>query len=164
VQEWDVLSQCISGFHQQLILRDTKIARIPANQSDESNLYQYISEQCHTPPIAGAMSSDPFGTNTSFFQPLRNGQFCLHRLSVVDRFGQTVNVVQSNTYKNLVPIISNDLKPDSNFVVSPDSPLRFIQLPPRVIQSIRLNADWVSVKDDNKPIKINISDLWMGST
>src|SRR6185369_6595855 len=88
---------------------------------------------------------------------MRGGQLYLNRLTVVDAFGQTLEIVLApippdqfpRTSTNTVfrPLLSDGMKP--TITISTQEPLRFVQLSPRLLQQARLNFDFVSQSTGN---------------
>ncbi len=163
VDHWDFLSQSLAGLTALFNLRNTDpnvSASLDARKFfGNMTLADLVGGSATYAPIPG----DPFADNavasaTSGFQQWRAGQFLIRRLSVVDAFGQTCEVVNSQTEKIFVPILSPSLQPQVP-VISQQS-ARLVQLCPRILQPGRLNLDFVgagtnnglAIDDDANPI------------
>lgn len=156
IDSWQILAVSLSGFHHQLVQRDIDMNRAPiASDNTPINFQELIDTQAHDTPIPGQ----------SLFQPVRLGQFFINHMTMVDRFGQSLEIVQPDPTDNSTlplnaaslcqPYISDALTPDQP--LESNNPLRFIQLDPRVVQPMRLQADWLMPNDDanDKPLALN---------
>lgn len=162
-EQWDFLSQTLSGFKQQLILRDPLGGLlIDDNQvlyPPDMTLKRLVSHQADYAPLPGTAQEIPFqGWPPSGFQQYRGGQFFFNRLMVIDTFGQALDIVTSGTgegtnEEQFQPIIANGLVPEQT--VLQQEPYRFVQLPPRLLQPGRLNFEYVSSTDDSKIIDLD---------
>ena len=147
IKQWPMLSLTLGDFHDKLAQRDNSMNRIP---DSKDKLSTFIENQCHSIPIPGPVPQDLIKP-ASFFQTVRHGQFYFTGLSVVDRFGQSVDMIEHDNQTmimSMAPIISSTLKPD--LTIQKRAPQRFIQLTPRIIQDARLDIDWVSASDVSK--------------
>ncbi|MCR9192911.1 MAG: hypothetical protein NXI01_09710 [Gammaproteobacteria bacterium] len=157
INDWQILALSLNGFHQQLVQQDINMHRAPtASDNAPIDFRTLIADQAHNAPIPGLSSP--------YFQPVRHGQFWFNHLTIVDRFGQTIEVIQPDPQQGVIssncasvyqPFVSDSLKPD--IPAEPTNPLRFMQLAPRVVQSMRLKADWLLANDDSnkKPLQTN---------
>lgn len=156
--QWDFLSQALDGFNEQLALRDpmgnltpdrTKVLYQP-----DVTIADLIGGNFHYVPIPGPYKAQPFKPMPpSGFQALRGGQFFFEKVSLVDRFGQGLEVVRQNTSDQITLYIAPSMTPAKTVI--PDQPYRFVQLTPGVVQNNRLNFDFVSCDDDSKVIDLN---------
>ena len=144
---WDFLSQTLDGFTQQLALRDIKSNVTPAQNSLD------IGDNNSIVPELGNLPQSSW--QTSHFQPYRSGHFLFHRIDVVDRFGQSLIVVNSNYGTQFTPIVSADMKPKPGKTAIDQESYRFVELKPRLLQPGRLNFDYVSCKNDSKIIDLH---------
>ncbi len=149
VASWDLVSQSLSGFTNQLItLLSQETFPPPARQPGAAGpeIGTLIDEQYHAMPLLQGQSSA-----ADSFQPIRAGfiRFEHQResdqendsLQIVDAFGQTFWASQNNTGQGFVPLISPDLTPTT----APTSRLPgLIQLPPRVVPSTRLDVRFLA--------------------
>jgi hypothetical protein len=158
IDGWDFLSQSLVGLTQMMALRD------PApNLSPAFNAQTYFSDQTFNSligssanyvPQPGIPQPPPFESwPPSGFQNWRAGQFLIRRLFVIDRFGQSCEVVTSTTQTGFTPILAPSLVPQ--VPVLQQQPERLIQLPPRLLQPGRLNFDYVSCANDNQVLGID---------
>ncbi|MCY9694352.1 hypothetical protein [Paenibacillus alginolyticus] len=156
--QWDFLSQALDGFNQQLALRDTAANLAPF----DPDIAAAVGSSADYAPLPGASQAVPFqGWPASDFQPWRSGQFYFSRLMLVDRFGQSIEVVNSKTQSFLPLIVAEGLQPD--IPVKTQYPM--VQTPPRALQPGRLRFDYVSaVKDDlilNLDMDVNPVCAWI---
>ncbi|MDF2193254.1 hypothetical protein [Paraflavitalea sp. CAU 1676] len=155
---WDFLSQSFVGLTPSMTLRDPN-----PNVSPELNQQAYFTNQSLSSlvgssatyvPIPGATSPPPFEPwPASGFQNWRAGQFLIRRLYVVDKFGQTCEVINSQTQMTTKPLLAPSLQPQHPVIVQEG--YRFVQLPPRLLQPARLNLDFVSCSDDKKVLGLS---------
>ncbi|MGH3523190.1 MAG: hypothetical protein ACRDU4_10275, partial [Mycobacterium sp.] len=99
------------------------------------------------PPHPGKPDLISTSSSPSEFQPLRAGQFRFTRIAVVDRFGQSVDIVTPASATLFAPVVAEGLSPQGK-VVLPTEPTGFVQLPPRLLQPERLNATFASATSD----------------
>lgn len=148
--DWDFLSQGLDGFMQQLICRNNEGNVIPGAKNSTGIL---IGSNNTNVPILGGVPVPFKGWPTSNFQSFRSGQFCFEKLTLVDRFGQSLQLSSTKTYLQLEPVIAPDMTPEHT--VLSQEPYRFMQMSPRILQPARLNFDFVSSKDDAKIINLH---------
>lgn len=146
VAGWDIISQTLSGFTDQLITLLTQQAFPPTPVADmtvkcpgpgvtQPSVTALIGDEYHNMPIL--QSSD---INSNSFFPVRGGfaRFPLHRLQIVDTYGQIFPLAEVNTpSQGFLPIISAGMKPTPN--AQNPAPAGALQLPPRIVQSSRLD-------------------------
>jgi hypothetical protein len=151
IDQWDFLSQSLAGLSPLMGLRDTNpnvSASLDQQQFFNSKtLADLVGSSATYAPSPGQPQPPPFQPwPPSGFQNWRAGQFVFRRLYVVDRFGQTCEVVNSTTQSGFAPVLSPSLVPQHPVI--PNQPSRFVQLVPRLLQPGRLNFDFVSCSDD----------------
>ncbi|WYZ36283.1 hypothetical protein EsH8_XII_000033 [Colletotrichum jinshuiense] len=114
--------------------------------------------------IGDATTLTPYGTSvlvprgSSVFHPATHGQLRLVKLNIIDKFGQVIHAIDQGMSPEdaapLYPCISERLRPQAvhseplvaNTVErAPSGLCEFIQLPPRINQLARLNADFVEI-------------------
>ncbi|MFD1538814.1 hypothetical protein [Nonomuraea guangzhouensis] len=148
VDDWDFLSQSLTGFGASLTCRDPSSLWLP---SDGTTLAQLATPGATAMPMPGPATQPPFQAwPPSGFQPLRSGQFAFLRVMVVDRFGQSLEIVNSTTAEQFTPIIADGMIPDDT--VLQQEPYRFVQLTPRLLQPGQVSLDFVSATDDTHPL------------
>ncbi|MGB8193391.1 MAG: hypothetical protein WCF67_15780 [Chitinophagaceae bacterium] len=150
--KWDFLSQSFAGISKMMTLRDTNPnispSLDPTMYFPEKKLANLVGSSATYAPSPGTPQPPPFKDwPPSGFQEWRAGQFYIRRLTAVDKFGQTCEIVTSETQLNFKPVLAPSLQPQ--FPVIPQEANRFIQLAPRLLQPARLNLDFVSCADDN---------------
>jgi hypothetical protein len=146
VEEWDILSQALSGLGDQLItLLTQETFPPPPAQGDRL--------PCPRPP-GGASTPEPAlligdgyrnapmlqgsGLKVNEFQPVRGGFIRFERLQIVDAFGQTLALNDPNSSQGFEPILPGSLTP-----VDPRRtlPVGAVQLAPRIVESTRLDIE-----------------------
>jgi hypothetical protein len=118
----DTLVQTLDGFNTWVLQQDptTNLSPAPADAA-----------------IVGAQDTSPVpGANS--FQPIRAGQFCFRELEIIDRFGRLLSLVSNESQGQFIPLRAPSVVPDHKASDSLTSPLRFLQLPPRLLQPTRL--------------------------
>lgn len=155
VDQWDFLSQTLGGF----LVRTGGRNPVPVANPDTplpggGTLADLIGDQVRWPPNPDLIAPPYRGAPIpqSNFEGMRAGQFYIRQLTIVDAFGQTLEVVrdgsppvsgpQNETFR---PLIADGLAPTEPagapqpLTVATLEPLRFLQLPPRLVQPGRLN-------------------------
>jgi hypothetical protein len=147
VDNWDILSQSISGLAERLITLEMEESLPPPHSGDESraisakgsgqtpSLAALIGDQYQSYPI-----TDDDGNHS--FYPIRGGFLQFTKLRVMDAFGQFVDLIDTNrlptqdVHENqLLPMFAHGLKPaDPLGKLSPG----VFQLPPSILQASRL--------------------------
>ncbi|MFD7668779.1 hypothetical protein [Streptomyces sp. NPDC059788] len=155
----DVISQSLAGFNDWYLQRTPMSHLLPTYRSkseDEDEPARRVAGHlAELDPVTGAPTArtvsppqlacaDPAGP---VFQPVRAGQMCLTALSVVDRFGQSADLMkdQSEVRTSTPPAadrIVKDLRPYKGKVV---------ELPPRLLHPARLRIDAADPHDDTVP-------------
>lgn len=124
VMQWDVLSQSLSGIHQQLLLRDDLLPRLlPA----DAPLRSFVESTSLAPPNLAANIE---------FDTVRRGSLHVRRLWVVDQFGQAFN---------LDPTIKTATKPLGSREAIPFAP--------RLLEPTRLAIDFDIPPDADTPVR-----------
>lgn len=149
MDQWDFLSQVMEGFTTQIALRNPFAMLSPDSQTalfqdTQRSLADLIGAEHFSIPLSiEETPADPWNVGDSTFEGLRAGQFVFEQLSLVDRFGQLIEVITSNnaqTFDRLV--IADGLQP-TNPVLQVQSE-RVVQLPPRLLQEGQLRFDFVA--------------------
>ena len=133
-----VLSQSMGGFNQSLLMRkqtmqlevDDPIA-LKSYEPLIENIRDYIGNEVKSAP-------EP----AHYFNPIRAGGLNITRLRVIDAFGRTIEVFNSNDGDK--PLITNTLKPSPTLENSFQA-----VLPPRLVQPARMNLRWIAGDDDS---------------
>jgi hypothetical protein len=147
VDGWDFLSQALSGFNAQLTLRDPASLRAPDARSVLAPPKETMASLIGRGPVAmpladGAVAATAQPVAGSGFQALRAGQFEFTRVSVVDRFGQSADVVTPADAAGFTPVVGQGLATQGQFA-GPAPTGRYVQLPPRLLQGARLDAQFL---------------------
>jgi len=158
IDGWDFLSQTLSGFNALLTRRDPTSGLAPDATTviipPSTTLATLVGPDATARPLPGATQPE-FGTwPSSGFQPLRAGQFAFRRAAVVDRFGQSLDLVTPDTSAATAPVPAESLEPQGSYVL-PGETARFVQLPPRLLQPARLAAGFVSATDDTVSLPVD---------
>jgi hypothetical protein len=161
VDGWDVLSQSLSGLGITLAGWNPIPVPLPPSSSGTRALF---GDQAAYPP-ASLLSESDYTIPPSTFEGMRAGQFYIERVTVVDVFGQVLEIVQApeahptvpgNASPHLpggavfTPLIADGLVPDEPLL--PSFRGQLIQLPPRILQPARLNLDLLGDREGNPVI------------
>jgi hypothetical protein len=154
---WDLLSQTLDGFNQQLLLNLPGVWLGPGTPKDPpaslggvaATLPQLIGPAHGNPPNVGAIpQTSPYTTS---FLPWRCGQFVFTDLKVVDEWGQAVYPIDENNFMTERVYLPPDMTPLPRVIPSP-APDSVAQLTPTLLQPGRLDFDLVSATNDNERI------------
>lgn len=152
VDQWDLLSQSLDGFEQQLAQRQPLAAVAPFGSDvlfpPKTTLPDLIGDAPRYAPNPGVFEKPNHGAAwpPSIFEGLRSGQFFFTRLMVVDNFGQAAEIVNSSNDQSFAPILAPGVTPSQT--VLPVGKQRFVQIAPRMQQPARLAFDMVDSGDD----------------
>ena len=132
----------------------------------------------------------PVGTKDSLFKPVTHGQFRFTSLNIIDKFGQAIHAITPTAEDLAQPVwpcisewyapqLKADTKdpnvtdprtpPTDSFIAGnppkcPDplpKPCEFVQLPPMINQSARLNASFVvRVGSEDESLSTNVPYSW----
>jgi hypothetical protein len=152
VDAWDFLSQSLSGLGIQLAGWNPVPTSVPdgTTVTGAGKLAELIGDQGGYPP-ASLLADRQRILGPSTFEGMRAGQLYVERVTLVDAFGQTLEIVKApippDSFARTAggevfhPLLADGLVPTTP--PSSPEPLRFVQLPPRILQPARLNFDWV---------------------
>jgi YVTN family beta-propeller protein len=147
LQKWDVISQALSGFTDQLATISIEQSWPPGMQPQPKegmqpvpNVAELIGEQYLGVPVADAGATD----ENPFFFPLRAGFLRFENMWIVDRFGRVLRPLgdEPSAY---VPVHGRGLLPDSHLATDWQT---WIKLAPRIAQPSRLDFRLVSADAD----------------
>lgn len=156
-QQWDLLSQSLSGFTEQLLTRDVNPNQVAsgtvASGGAQGQKYSdLIGDQDYILPMLSiADGIDPAqGRPTPYFFPMRGGFFAISGLTLVDRFGQSVNLLAANknpsqSAGSFEPVRSRWVTPEAGTHMA--NKTQIIKMPPRSALAGRLNFRFVSAPD-----------------
>jgi hypothetical protein len=157
VAGWDLLSQSLGGFTDQLVTLGSRetfppppcsdpVPCPPVAGGDPPCIAALVGDQYHTVPVLENPQSW-----TSGFYPVRGGFAQLQKLQVVDAFAQTFNLAFSNTPQGFEPILGEGLTP-----AAAQAPLvGAVQLPPRVVQDGRLDLRFLANDGSGKDVAVS---------
>lgn len=149
VDSWDFLSQSFSGFKTQLASWNPSPTLTPPATplaGGSQSLADLIGDQAQCPPQP-LLSSPGRRIPPSTFEAMRGGQFFFSRLTIVDVFGQTLEIVTDQNASQTSVIVGDGLQ-----VTHPIEPLNvagLVQLPPRLLQPARLNFQFTPATNGN---------------
>lgn len=153
IDKWDILSQRLTGIHNALIQKSAELNRVPSRNNNQQAIFPdvkgSITEAEVSDLISGNHPAIPYVDSPSKFQLIRRGKFNFIKLSVVDRYGQTIDIIDDDNHQDyhVFPIPTDSLKSNENLPNDPNAST-FIQLPPRILQPMQLKFEWVSALDD----------------
>ncbi|MGW4119145.1 hypothetical protein [Nocardia sp. NPDC004711] len=138
----DQLSQRLDGLSAAVGQRLTRTNRAPSGE-----MADLIGSSVGLTPDPGPQPVFEWDDwEPSDFQELRSGHLMFTRLSVVDRFGRAVNLIDNPLHFNRL------LKPESmtpEYSVGEIQTDRYVELGPRLLQPARLRFDFLSARGDD---------------
>jgi len=110
---WDLLSQQLDGFNEQLLLGSSGVFLSPAAGTFVTNpsLASLIGSTGSYPPMMPPIPMQGQAIPTSQFQPWRAGQFEFLNLVLVDEWGQALWPFNPNSYTKEIVFLPPDLSP-----------------------------------------------------
>lgn len=150
IKAWGVLSQRLSGFHEKMLTRN-----IEQNFAPSKETAALIDDQYHFTPFPDLSDQDSFGPPSPYFFPQLGGFFGIESLSILDSFGQRINLLAANNNKSssaagFIPIRSKQLQPSSGVSVHDFSQSQLMHQPFGLLQPARLDMRWVDANDNTK--------------
>lgn len=173
-QDLDILSQRLSGLMAKMVQRNYS-SNVPPTDDILTALGD--SYQGYSQPFPGEHSSyadTPWG-----FTPMRGSFFVIDRLSIIDIFGRTVDLMQANYSQAphkifqpgepqqedyFYPFADAELKASTTIepyqgIEAASSPTeRMLKLAPRFIQDAKLEFNLTSNNDKNENVEISVSN------
>ncbi|MCA6091383.1 hypothetical protein LE181_04250 [Streptomyces sp. SCA3-4] len=149
IKDLDLLSQSLDGLTDAFACRDTA-----PNLSPPGEIGDLIGDVYGHLPKAGPLPAPFQGWLPSGFTQIRAGQFALKALSVIDEFGQNLDILLSGDSDYLAPKVADSLHTNGRYAVEALRD-RFVQLPPRLLQPARLRFDFVDEHDDERLVDLN---------
>ncbi|MBE1582670.1 hypothetical protein ACFPOI_60425 [Nonomuraea angiospora] len=142
VRREDLLAQSLDGFGAMLRQRDPRAGRRPP-----AGVEALIGPTDISPPVPGIPPKYPGQEwQDSRYHELRAGQLAFTRLSVVDRFGRAVNLIEDE--RHFTPVLPDTMIPETP--VDDIASDRLIEFGPRLLQPARLRFDFLaSDRDDD---------------
>ncbi|MEU1818319.1 hypothetical protein ABZ543_24480 [Streptomyces roseifaciens] len=157
IKDLDLLSQRLDGLTDAFALRDPAPSLSPPGA-----VGRLVGDAFSHLPDPGELPEPFKGWLPSGFQQIRAGQFELVRLTVVDEFGQSLDVLLSGDAATLLPHIGDSLRPTGD-VVHKELTNQLVQLPPRLLQPARLRFDFVNEHDDTQLVDLNANTTPVGA-
>ncbi len=148
IKDLDLLSQRLDGLTDAFALRDPAPGVSPPGRIGE-----LVGDAFRHLPNPGMLPVPFQGWQDSGFTQIRAGQFAVNRLSIVDEFGQSLDVLLPGDAPTFVPKVGDSLHTHDKFVQPTDTG-RFVQLPPRLLQAARLRFDFVAEHDDARLVDL----------
>ena len=165
IYEWEFLAQELVGFGETLTGRDVRPYRRPLRTDTVGAAARSLPDllgyddadagpDALPPAMRGRVGTVPLFPNPPRpFQGIRQGQFYFTDLYLYDRFGRKLILVSSVThsglhdYKSFRVAIDPALQPAHSLDQNVQS---VFELPPRILQPMRLDAQFVDKSDDGK--------------
>ncbi|MDP4146694.1 MAG: hypothetical protein Q8936_19820 [Bacillota bacterium] len=162
VDDWDIISQSLSGFTDVLTLRNNKTNITPGSEQPlcfkdgaKQTMAELIGKQAGNAPLIRS-----YGTGDQVdlgFYPVRQGQLFIEYMAIYDNFGQLLQIIGGNdsgviSADSFPLIIAEGLKPDSSIMGDIERPM--VQLPTALAQHSRLNFKLVDALTGSKYIDI----------
>lgn len=154
VGEWDLLSQSLGGFTDQLLTLSATETFPPwepgsAREDGDSGAPEIATlvddEYRHMPTQYSSRTSPRAGASyVSDFYPVRGGFLQFRSLKLVDVFGQTLELAKPNTERGFEPVLGQGLVPEVPAKEPEGFPVGAVQLAPRAAQDTRLELDFLA--------------------
>ncbi|MFC5144986.1 hypothetical protein [Streptomyces aureoversilis] len=157
IKDLDLLSQRLDGLTDAFALRDPAPGISPPGRIGE-----LVGDAFRHLPSPGELPEPFTGWQDSGFTQIRAGQFELRRLSIVDEFGQSLDVLLPGDANTFVPKVGDSLHTGGK-TVEPADPGRFVQLPPRLLQAARLRFDFVAEHNDAQLVDLTANTTPVGA-
>lgn len=173
IDDWAFLAQELTGMNELLALRDPRAFRRPAphetigtgaNQVSVADLAGFPSDKSAGQTVlpnafAGHVSTTPYLPNGPDipFHGIRQGQFYFNELTVYDKFGRLLWVIEKGTStglydaQNFPLMIDPTLQTETSVFPQVKS---VVQVPPRPLQPTRLNFSLLDGFDDAKTLGV----------
>ncbi|GAA0417201.1 hypothetical protein [Streptomyces luteireticuli] len=149
----DVLSTSLAGLRDMLIGQDPGQGVPPLGAPPE--LVELIGDAYRTSPDPGPLPVPFEGWPDSGFQQLRAGQFRFLRLTLVDSFGRSLDVITPAGTGGASglrhPVVAGELRPQHVSEALGTTPEHVVQLPPRLSQAARLGLDLMDADRGTHP-------------
>jgi hypothetical protein len=152
VDQWDFLSQAFSGLGVQLASWNPVPTNVPPNNAlagGTQGLADLVGAQAQCPPrplLGEVRRTIP----SSSFEAMRGGQLAFTRLTVVDVFGQTLEIITGQNAPQTGILTADGLQVSQPIVHQDVAGL--VQLPPRLLQPARLNFEFMPATESTNPI------------
>ncbi|MFI6769266.1 hypothetical protein [Streptomyces sp. NPDC050355] len=147
-KDLDLLSQRLDGLTDALACVDAA-----PNLSPPGAVGRLVGDVFGRLPDPGPLPVPFDGWQKSGFTQIRAGQFAMSTLSIVDEFGQTLDVLLPGDASYLEPHIGDSLRPGDRYAED-TLKRRFVQLPPRLLQPARLRFDFLAEHDDDQLVDL----------
>ncbi|GAA2718802.1 MULTISPECIES: hypothetical protein [Streptomyces] len=147
-QGLDLLSQKLDGLTDRFAGRD----KAP-NLSPPGAIGDLVGDARDHLAHRGPLPVPFEGWLPSGFSRIRAGQFAMAALSIVDEFGQSLDVLLPGDADYLHPVVGDSLLPGEKRAEA-ELKDRFVQLPPRLLQPARLRFDFVDERQDDKLVEL----------
>ena len=152
MQSWGILSQSLSGLHQQFVTRSIGQSWPPIGDVAALIQDQY---KVSPDPTKGDKDND-FGPVPPTFFPQMGGFFVIDDIGIVDAFGQSISLMPANNNPTggkssaFTPIRSQQVTPAKSTIAIGDyTPAQFVKQAFGLVQPAQLEMRWVdAVKDD----------------
>lgn len=155
MQSWGILSQSLSGLHEQFATRSIGQSWPPIGDTAALIQDQYgVSPD----PTKGDKDSD-FGPPPPTFFPQMGGFFVIDDIGIVDAFGQSISLMPANNNPTggnasaFTPIRSRQVTPaKANIAVGDYTPAQFVKQAFGLVQAAKLEMRWVDAGQDDAEV------------
>jgi hypothetical protein len=137
--ELNMLSQFLGGLTDAFMMRDTVLQMPPIKLLQDAEILDPIAFLIEDANYASPDPDKPF-------LPIRAGHAKLISLSIVDAFGQTLDIPAESR--------DNPVRA-SSLLTQGEENKSFIQFPPRIAQPLRLNFDWLPAQNPQGIYPVN---------
>ena len=154
MQSWGILSQSLSGLHEQLVTRTVAQSWPPIGDAAVLIQGQY---DVSPDPSKGDTDND-YGPAPPTFFPQMGGFFVIDDIAIIDAFGQSISLMPANsnptggTATAFTPIRSQQVTPVANIAVGDYTPAQFIKQAFGLVQPAALQMRWVDATQDDAEV------------
>ena len=155
MQSWGILSQSLSGLHEQFVTRSVGQSWPPIGDVAALIQAQY---DVSPDPTKGDKDND-YGPVPPTFFPQMGGFFVIDDIGIVDAFGQSISLMPANNNPTggvssaFTPIRSQQVTPaKSNIAVGDYTPAQFVKQAFGLVQPAKLEMRWVDAAQDDAEV------------
>ncbi len=155
MQSWGILSQSLSGLHEQFVTRSVSQSWPPIG-----DVAALIQAQYDVSPDPTKSDKDTdYGPVPPTFFPQMGGFFVIDDIGIVDAFGQSISLMPANNNPTggvssaFTPIRSQQVTPTkANIAVGDYTPAQFVKQAFGLVQPAKLEMRWVDAARDDAEV------------
>ncbi|MFT7148737.1 MAG: hypothetical protein ACI82Q_000591 [Nonlabens sp.] len=148
----DIMAQSLGGLNEYLINKEHRLALWPQDAGTQSVDLVYGNKSGAVP-----IFNIPDGNTAPWFHPVKAGFFYISKMDIVDCFGQTLDLSDTNnsgTANFFNPVIGRGL---TSAIKATGGPDYTIKQSPKLVQASKINFELISHSDPTQSTKLNQS-------